>query len=323
MGRGGSWTRIHYSHLAEAMLAATEDPIIGIDQRSTDYQVKLYNNFCDLNPSPGKTQYSKRSMAAAFSTSKKLSAEIASFHAAVSFVNALEPTGGCTPDQVLSLMIARHLGRMQGASIDYALKDTPHADWDFSGAHRILRSHPKWQGQSGPIGDLCGGNTVTGSSSAAAGTGGSFSDVRIADDDSPERPSGRKRAKKALFQSQAVAGAMRAVAASMAASASSIAKSADAQNERNGIMVFAGKVDANDIEASEFFALKRKLHLHKARSEVEALSPVASAVSPPSTGGSSAAGDENNDFNNNSNKSSENNNRIQDDDDDGDSISPQ
>jgi hypothetical protein len=58
----------------------------------------------------------------------------------------------------------------------------------------------------------------------------------------------------------------------MAASASSIYKSADAQNERNGIMVFSGKVDANDIEASEFFNLKRKIHLQKSRSEVEALS---------------------------------------------------
>jgi hypothetical protein len=47
------------------------------------------------------------------STSKKVSAEIASFYADVSFVNAPEPTGGCTPDQVLSLMIARHLGRMR------------------------------------------------------------------------------------------------------------------------------------------------------------------------------------------------------------------
>jgi ATP-dependent helicase YprA (DUF1998 family) len=67
----------------------------------------------------------------------------------------------------------------------------------------------------------------------------------------------------ALFQSQAVAGAMRVVSASMAASASSIAKSADAQTERNGIMVFAGKVDADDVEAKEFFALKRKFHLQK------------------------------------------------------------
>jgi hypothetical protein len=143
---------------------------------------------------------------------------------AVSFVSALEPTGGYTLDQVLSLIIARHLGRMQGAGIDYALKDTPHADWDFSGAHRILRSHPKWQGQSGPIGDLSGGSTVTGGGSAAAGTGGSGLDVHIVGDDSPGRPSGRTRAKNALYQSQAVAGAMRAVAASMAASASSIEK---------------------------------------------------------------------------------------------------
>jgi hypothetical protein len=112
---------------------------------------------------------------------------------------------------------------------------------------------------------------------------------------------------------------MRAVAASMAASSSSIAKSADAQTERNGIMVFAGMDDADDTEAKEFFALKRKFHLKKARVGVEALSPVASAVTPPSTGRIS----ENNDVNNINNKSSNNDNVIQDDDDDEDCISPQ
>jgi hypothetical protein len=53
---------------------------------------------------------------------------------------------------------------------------------------------------------------------------------------------------------------MRAVAASMAASASSIAKSVDTQAERNGIMVFA-MMYADDVEANECFALKRKFHL--------------------------------------------------------------
>jgi hypothetical protein len=201
---------------------------------------------------------------------------------------------------------------------------TPHAEWEYSGAHRILRGHPNWQGQSWPIGDLCGGSTVTGGGSAAIGTGGSGSDVHTVGDDSPGRPSGRKRAKMALFQSQAVAGAMRAVAASMAASASSIAKSADAQTERNGIMMFAGKVDADDVEAKEFFALKRKFHLQKARDEVETLSMVASAATFPSTGGNSAAGNENNEVNNNNNKSSNNDNTIPDnDDDDEDCVSPQ
>jgi hypothetical protein len=74
-------------------------------------------------------------------------------------------------------------------------------------------------------------------------------------------------------------------------------KGADVQTERNGIMMFAGKLDADDVEAKEFFALKRKFHLQKARAEVEALSPVASAVTPPSTGGNCAAGNENNDVN--------------------------
>jgi hypothetical protein len=45
MGRGGSWTRINYAQLAVAMLTATEDPIVGVDQRSTEYQVKLYRTF--------------------------------------------------------------------------------------------------------------------------------------------------------------------------------------------------------------------------------------------------------------------------------------
>jgi hypothetical protein len=213
---------------------------------------------------------------------------------------------------------------MRGASIDYALMHTPHADWEYSGAHRILRGHPKWQVQSRPIGDLCGGSTVTGGGSAAIATGGSGSDAHTVDDDSPGRPSGGKSAKMALFQSQAVAGAIRAVATSMAASAFSIAKSADAQTERNGIMVFAGKVDADDVEAKEFFALKRKFHLQKARAEGETLSLVASAATFPSTGRKSAAGKENNDVNNNNNKSSNNDNNIRDnDDDDEDCVSPQ
>jgi hypothetical protein len=149
--------------------------------------------------------------------------------------------------------------------------------------------------------------------------GGLGSDVHIVGDDSPGRPSWRKRAKKALYQSQAVVGAMRAIAASMAASASSIANSADAQTERNGIMVFAGKMDADDVETKDFFALKRKFHLQKARAEVEALSPVATAVTPPSTGGNS----EINDVNNTNKKSSNNDNNVQDDDDDEDCIRPQ
>jgi hypothetical protein len=128
----------------------------------------------------------------------------------------------------------------------------------------------------------------------------------------------------ALFQSQAVAGAIRAVAASMAASASSISKSAVAQTELNGILVFAGKVDADDVEAKEFFALKRKFRLQKARADVETLSLVAPAATFPSTGGKSAASNENNHVNNNNNKSSNNDNNIPDNnDDDEDCVSPQ
>jgi hypothetical protein len=127
----------------------------------------------------------------------------------------------------------------------------------------------------------------------------------------------------ALFQSQAIAGAMRAVAAEMAASASRIAKSADAQTERDGIVVFGGKVDADDVEAKELFAFKCMFHLQRARAEVETRSLVASAATFPSTGGKSATGNENNDVNNNNNKSSNNDNIPDNDDDDEDCVSPQ
>jgi hypothetical protein len=69
-------------------------------------------------------------------------------------------------------------------------------------------------------------------------------------------------------------------------------------------MVFAGNVDADDAQAKAFSAMKRNFYLQKARAEVEALSLVASAVTPPSTGRNSAAGNENNDVNNHNNKSS-------------------
>jgi hypothetical protein len=52
-------------------------------------------------------------------------------------------------NKVLLLIIARHRDRMQGDSIDYALKDTPLADWDFSGAHRILSGALRLSGALG------------------------------------------------------------------------------------------------------------------------------------------------------------------------------
>jgi hypothetical protein len=112
----------------------------------------------------------------------------------------------------------------------------------------------------------------------------------------------------ALIQSQAVAGSMRAVDASMVASDYNIAKNADAQNQKNGIMVFAGKLDLNDIEVSEFYALQHKIHLQNERSEVYDLSLVASIDPPPSNGSISDADNENDDLTNNGNMSSANNN---------------
>jgi hypothetical protein len=60
------------------------------------------------------------------------------------------------------------------------------------------------------------------------------------------------------------------MAKSMAASADSVKKNAAAQAERNGIMLFVGKIDDSDQAAKEYFALKRKIHLENARIEASA-----------------------------------------------------
>ena len=56
--------------------------------------------------------------------SNKFFAKIASFYTAVSSVNAVEPTSGHTPDKLVSLIIARHHGRIQVATIDCSAKTT-------------------------------------------------------------------------------------------------------------------------------------------------------------------------------------------------------
>jgi hypothetical protein len=52
MGRGGHWTSSQAKHVAEAMLAASEDPIADIDQRADAFKQKLWEHFVSEDPSP-------------------------------------------------------------------------------------------------------------------------------------------------------------------------------------------------------------------------------------------------------------------------------
>ena len=272
MGRGAQWASPELKHVAEAMLSASEDPIAGIDQKAETFMTKLWQEFVSKDPAPiSAKKYQDRKIKAVFDKSKAMWRNVMVFHKAQMFVLACQPTGGLNDDEMFSLAVARHTGAM-ASGLDYAFKDTPHTDWIYAEAYKVLRGSLKWQG-------------------AALGSGRAFSDVRadspgsstdatkatVVSDEVSVTPVGRKRAKRAQAETLAVSNAMISVAKSMAASAESVGKNAAAQSERNGIMLFSGKYDVEDESAQEFFRLRKKMHLNKARAEA---STAAAAAAP-------------------------------------------
>jgi hypothetical protein len=269
MGRAGQWTAQQNEHVAEAMLAASEDPIAGIDQKSEDYQLKMRKEFVGRDPQPDASKnYRKRSIAAVYKQSKLISKELQSFQAAVIFIDAFNPTGNCTDDERFSLAIARHKDLMKGSGLDYAKKDTPHSEWIFQLALKVLKQSPKWQGADGVVMDLASG------SPSLSGITPSHNGVQMDDDDEGcMEPPGRKKAKRALKDANGVSSAMLEVAKSMALSAESVGRNAAAQTERNGIMLFVSKFDKSDEDAKEYMKLKRMIHLKNARIESSDATP--------------------------------------------------
>ncbi len=272
MGRGGQWTSVHSKHVAEAMLAASEDPIAGIDRKADAFKQKLWEEFVSKDPTPTSAKkYRDRTLSAVFLQSKAISKDIMVFQKSVSFVRACKPTGNLTDDELMSLAVARHTGTMQGAGLDYSCKDTPHCNWVYSDAFKVLKRGPKWQGNDGPVMDLAGGSPATSKDAAAPSSASDkVSAVLI----------GRKKAKRMRADDNTVSKAMLTMAKSMAASADSVSNNAAAQTERNGIMLFVGKIDDGDHEAKEYFALKRKIHLENAR--IEASTPRRDQTTVPS-----------------------------------------
>jgi hypothetical protein len=171
MGRGLAWKSSHLKDLAEAMLLATEDCIIGTDQKADRYKCTLWDHFVAKDPVKYGVQYRKRSVDAVFKKTKEIYAAVMRFQKSVTFIKALNPTGNLTPDELLSLMIAHHfglMGRPQDKAINYDLKDTPHSEWDYADAYKVLRTHPKWQCADGPVENLAGRtNLISGTSGSA------------------------------------------------------------------------------------------------------------------------------------------------------------
>jgi hypothetical protein len=150
MGRGQNWGLRQTTHLASAMVQAAEDPVAGVYQKSSVYAESIYNIFLSTDPSPQHDLYRKLQSPVVFRRTKEVSAEVMKFHEALAIVRASKPTG-CNEDNILSMAIAIHLDEQPTTKMDYDFKDLSHTTWVCYGAWKVLRGHPKWQGEYGPI----------------------------------------------------------------------------------------------------------------------------------------------------------------------------
>jgi hypothetical protein len=200
------------------------------------------------------------------------------------------------------MAIAIHLGERPTTKMDYDFEDLSHTTSVCSGAWKVLRGHPKWQGD-GPIltgtalgqdAESCGTSDdddetlsiIEGESGTEAKHGGArdavesdgrwkdleasvnTTDVAETGKRSAPPPVGRKKAKDVRRENVSLHAVM-TMATSMAASVDSIEKSAEAHTQRNGIMLFSGNVGeldgAGKLERDEYLKLLRKPHLFAAR----------------------------------------------------------
>jgi hypothetical protein len=113
-------------------------------------------------------------------------------------------------------------------------------------AYKVLKKSPKWQGVDGPVMDLESGSL------GFSGVATSRIGLQVEDDvEGDTGPPGRKKAKRARKDADDVSSTMLAMAKSMALSEASVGRNAAAQTERNGIMLFVGKIDQTDEDAKE------------------------------------------------------------------------
>jgi hypothetical protein len=77
--RGPNWTAIEHKLLCQAFIATSEDPIVGTDQKGTEFQEKMHVNYkkvvADHNRANG-TSYHERKGTSNYSQFKKLSAAV-------------------------------------------------------------------------------------------------------------------------------------------------------------------------------------------------------------------------------------------------------
>lgn len=144
MGRGATWCPEELGDLASSWMAASEDPVVGIDQTAARLKHTLHREFLSRSPKDkdGNRIYETRSEKSCKVKVGEVFADVQKFRRCLRTVNISEPTG-VTLDQILSMAIAIHVGKLSKMSYDF--KDLSHDTWMNHLAYKVLRIHPKFQ----------------------------------------------------------------------------------------------------------------------------------------------------------------------------------
>lgn len=131
--------------LVWAWIATSEDPVCGVDQTSHLFYLTMFQRYCSLMPEGGANskQYKGHQLRPVRETWEAMTGDCQNFRSAIRFIYTCKPTG-VTEDEIMSMVIAKHLGKR--ASMSYDARNFSKDKWVYHQAFPILRRVPKFQG---------------------------------------------------------------------------------------------------------------------------------------------------------------------------------
>lgn len=263
MGRGKSWDIDENEVLARAWIAASEDPVVGADQKAKRFSEAMHRRFIEKGPQPPAVpdgKYGNRPVMSCKAHFSDLSADVQKFAVALRKVHASNPTG-VNEDNVLSMAVAIHLGKT--TMMEYKYKDYLKDNWISFKAWNVLHCHPKWQVNSpsqesdGSVNRLNTSSCDIRSHESTENSAAPSSSHLPSHSRPDERYSTGNKAAKLQRQEELRTQAVRSMA-------DSAKRKSTALEERNAIAVFSLPGASQHPETALFFAALRRTHLAQA-----------------------------------------------------------
>lgn len=279
MGRGKNWEIDENATLARAWIAASVDPVAGVDQTRKVFMDTVKRRFIEFGPDVSKEtegRYGTRTDPSIRQHFSDMSADVQSFRVAMYRVTNSNPTG-VVAGNIESMAVAIHLGKTN--VMYYHYKDLPPTQWLYYKAWKVLLAHPKWSdvpeaNETGGLeqesennhADTAGSGSPEGESpQKTASNSTQSSGERMKVDRFPIGARGAKLITQEELRTQAVR-----------TLAESAKRKSDILEEKNAISVFSRPEAQGLPETDEFFDAIRRTYLAKAQknaklAETEAL----------------------------------------------------